>query len=71
MLSKYGNCTRLLQIKHKLKIACFTNKVAKNSRYFVDVLNNNYSTRACWIWDDYSQRLVGYLPSHIQRALVE
>ena len=35
----------------------------------------NYSTRACWIWDDYSQlgatRLVGCLSSHIQRALVE
>ena len=32
-------------------------------------------TRACWIGDDYSQlgatRLVGSLPSHIQRALVE
>ena len=31
--------------------------------------------RACWIWNDYSQlgamRLVGYLSSHIQRALVE
>ena len=30
---------------------------------------------ACWIWDVYSQRgatcHVGYLPSHIQRALVE
>ena len=30
---------------------------------------------ACWIWDDYSQlgatRLVDYLSSHIQRALVE
>ena len=36
---------------------------------------NNYSTRACWIWEDYSQlgatRPIGYLPSHIQRALVE
>ena len=32
-----------------------------------------YSTRACWIWDDYSQldteHLVGYLSSHIQHAL--
>ena len=29
MLSKYGNCTRLLKIKNKLKIGCFffTNKV--------------------------------------------
>ena len=36
---------------------------------------NNYSTRACWILDNYSQigvtRLVGYLSSRIQRALVE
>ena len=34
-----------------------------------------YSTRACCIWDDYTQlgatRLVGYLSSHIQRALME
>jgi len=34
-----------------------------------------YSARACWMWDDYSQfgaiRLVGYLSSHIRRALVE
>ena len=37
MLSKYGNCTRLLKIKNKLKIGCFTNKVGKNSRYFVGV----------------------------------
>ena len=42
MLSKYGNCTRLLKIKNKLKIGCFTNKqnkVKKNSRYFVGVFN--------------------------------
>ena len=25
MLSKYGNCTRLLKIKNKLKIGCFDN----------------------------------------------
>ena len=42
MLSKYGNCTRLLKIKNKLKIGCFTNKqnkVKKNSRYFAGVFN--------------------------------
>ena len=37
--------------------------------------NNNYFTRACSVWDNYRQlgakRPVGYLPSHIQRALVE
>ena len=38
MLSKYGNWTRLLKIKNKLKIGgFFTNKVGKNSRYFVGV----------------------------------
>ena len=37
MLSKYGNCTRLLKIKNKLKIGCFCKKVGKNSRYFVGV----------------------------------
>ena len=38
MLSKYGNCTRLLKIKNKLKNDCFY-KVGKNSRYFVGVFN--------------------------------
>ena len=36
MLSKYGNCTRLLKIKNKQKIVYF---VGKNSRYFVGVLS--------------------------------
>ena len=40
MFSKYGNCARLLQIKNKLKIGCFKNKVGKNSLYFVSVFNN-------------------------------
>ena len=39
------------------------------------MLKKILSCNACWIWDDYSQlgatRLVGYLSSHIQRALVE
>ena len=39
MLSKYGNCMRLLKVKNKLKIGCFYNKVWKNSRYFVSVFN--------------------------------
>ena len=38
MLCKYGNCTRLLKIKNKLKIGCFY-KVGRNSRFFVGVLN--------------------------------
>ena len=50
--------------------------VGEIQRDFVGVFKKkNYSTRACWIRDDYSQlgatRLVGYLSSHIQRALVE
>ena len=40
MLSKYGNCTRLLKIKKKiLRSVVFTNKVGKNSRYFVGFFN--------------------------------
>ena len=41
----------------------------------VFLLKQYYPTRACWIWDDYSElgatRLVGYLSSHIQRGLME
>ena len=39
MLSKYGNCTRLLKIKNKLKSVVFTNEAGNNSRYFVGVFN--------------------------------
>ena len=39
MLFKYGNCTRLLKIKNKMKISWFTNKVGKVTRYFVGVFN--------------------------------
>ena len=39
LLFKHGNCTRLLKIKNKMKIGWFTNKVGKNSRYFVGVFN--------------------------------
>ena len=39
MLFKYSNCTRLLKIKNKMKMGWFTNKVGKNSRYFVGVFN--------------------------------
>ena len=39
MLSKYGNCTRLLKIKNCLKIGVFTSKVGKNSPYFEAVFN--------------------------------
>ena len=39
MLSKYGNCTRLLKIKTSWKSVVFTNEVGKNSRYFVGFFN--------------------------------
>ena len=39
MLSKYGNVPVCSKFKKKLKIGCFKNKVWKNSRYFVGVLN--------------------------------
>ena len=40
MLSKYGNCTRPLKSKNKLKIVCFYKlKVGKKSQYFLGVFN--------------------------------
>ena len=71
MLSKYSNCTRLIKIKNKLNIWCFY-KVGKNSRY-VGVFNK---TIIPLVLDGYemiiaNSALVGYLPSLIQRALVE
>ena len=39
MLSKYANCTGLLTLKTNWKSVVFTNKVGKNSRYFVGVFN--------------------------------
>ena len=41
MLSIYCTCycTRLLKTKNKLVAVVFTNKVGKNSRYFVGVFN--------------------------------
>ena len=57
MLSKYGNCSRQLKIKNKLKIGCrvFTNKVGENSPYFVGVFNKTIIPLA----------LVGYVQDHI------
>ena len=39
MLSNYGNCTRPLKIKNKLKSVVFTNTVGQNSQYLVGVFN--------------------------------
>ena len=65
MLSKYGNCARLPKTKNKLKIGYFCKKRREEfSLFCVCFYENNYPTRACWIWDNYSQigarRLVGY-----------
>ena len=74
MFSKYGNCMRLLKIKNKLKVGCF---LQIKSERILDVswaflIKQLALALVVWIWDDYSQlRLVGYLPPHIQRALVE
>ena len=72
MLSKYGNCTRLIKIKNKLKISCFY-KVGKNSRYFVGVFNKAIIPLALVGYEVIiaNSALVGYLSSLIQRALVE
>ena len=68
MLSKYGDFTRLLKIKNKLKIGYFSNKVGKNSRYFVGVFNKTIIPLA----------LVGYgmiiaksYPTHICGIIVK
>ena len=50
MLFKYGNGTRLLKIKNKMKIGWFTNKVGTNSRYLWAFL----------IEQLFHSRLVGY-----------
>ena len=39
MLSNYGNCTRLLEIKNKLKSVVFANTVGKSYRYLVGAFN--------------------------------
>ena len=59
ILSKYGNCTRLLKIKNKLKIE-------KNSRYFVGVFNKTIIPLTLV---GYEMKIA--LPSHIQRSVVE
>ena len=69
MLSKYGNCTRLLKkLKTSWKSVVFTNKVGENSRYYVAVFNKTIIPLALV---EYATRLFGYLPSHIQSTLVE
>ena len=47
------------KLKTSWKSVVSTNKVGKNSWYFGGIFNKtiNYSTRACWMWDDYIANL--------------
>ena len=60
------------KLKASWKLVVFTNNVGRILDILWVFLIN---ILLYWMWDDYSQlsasRLVGYLPSHIQRALVE
>ena len=75
MLSKYGNCTRLLKIKNKprrkIVFFFFTNIVGQNSRYFVGVFNKTVIPLALVGYETIIADKALYLLSHIQPALVE
>ena len=76
MLSKYGNCTRLLKIKNKPRrkivfFFFFTNTVGQNSRYFVGVFNKTVIPLALVGYEMIIADKALYLLSHIQPALVE
>ena len=63
--NNYSNCMHLFKIKNKLKIGCFTNKVEKNSRYFVGIFNKTIIPLALFgyemiIANWVLTRLVGY-----------
>ena len=68
MLSKNGNSASQLKIK-SWKSVTFTNKVWKNSRYFVGVFNKQlfHSRLLDMRWLQPTRRV----PSYFQRALVE
>ena len=67
MSYKYGKCTRV-----KFALSLFWG--GWRGEGVRGLLQNNYSTRPFWIRDDYSKdpvkRLVGFVSSHIQHALV-
>ena len=77
MLSKYGNCTRLLKIKTSWKSVVFTNKVGKNSRYcFVGVFDKTIILLAFVGYEmiiaiSALRASLANPPFHIQRALVK
>ena len=66
MLSNYGNCTRLLKIKNKVKSVVFTNTVGQNSQYLVGVFNKTIIPLALVGYEiiiaNSALHLVGYLP---------
>ena len=76
-LSKYGNCTHLLKIKNKLKISCFYKLSWEKFLILAGVVNKTITPIApvgykMIIANSALRTLsVGYLPSHIQGALVE
>ena len=56
------------KLKTSWKSVVFTNKIAENSQYYVAVFNKTVIPLALV---EYATHLFGYLPSHIQSALVE
>ena len=77
MLSKYDNCTRLLKVKNKLKIGCFYKLSREQFSTFCGRFKWKIIPLALVGYKMIiansigATLLVGYLPSHIQRALVE
>ena len=62
------------KLKTSWKSVVFTNKDGKNFWYFVEVFNETIIPLALVVYEmiiAHSALRVGYLPSHIQRALVE
>ena len=70
MLSKYGNCTRPLKIKNKLKInrLFLQIKVGKNSRSFVGVFNKTIIPLALV---GYEKIMANSYPTRTRGILVE
>ena len=56
------------KLKTTWKSVVLTNKIGENSRYYVAVFNKTVIPLALV---EYATHLLGYLPSHIQSALVE
>ena len=59
------------KLKTSWKSVVFTNKVRKNSPYFVGASNNTIIPLALVGYEIINNEARSYTPSHIQRALVE